>query len=241
MWKQIALCVSLLAAPLAAQEKSFSLQLPQSLSETGFANHLLPRFSLKTGIRITRVPQDADVTIGHTGTPVFRGGGTLWHLSQTDAPYTNVFRDWLMSDIGKRTIEAFAPQGVPLFSAQVATTAESDPLALTGDTVLGETVSLERCGRCHVVNDSNRMKAIGSTPSFALLRSFDDWQERFETFFLRKPHPAFTQVADVTSAFAANRPPPIAPIEVTLNDIAAIVSFVALIDAADLGAPLQSQ
>lgn len=241
MLKQIAVLVSLLASSATAQDKAFTLQVPQSLHDTGFIKHLLPRFSLKSGIRITPVAGAADAAFGTNGTPVFQGGKTLWHLSHTGAPYTDVFEAWLLSDIGKRTIEAFAPQGIPQFSAQITAKPEIEAVVLTGDAVLGEAISLRRCGRCHVINNSNRMKAIGSTPSFALLRSFTDWQERFETFFLRKPHPAFTQVAEVTEPFAANLPSPIAPIEVTLEEIAAIVGFVAAISPADLGAPLQSQ
>jgi hypothetical protein len=241
MLKQIAVMASLFATSVSAQDKAFTLQAPASLSETGFLKHLLPRFSLKTGIRITPVTGTADAAFGTTGTPIFKAGETLWHLSGTGDDAVDIFEAWLLSDIGKRTIEAFAPQGTPLFSAEITAQAEVESVVMTGDAALGETVSLKRCGRCHVVNDSNRMKAIGSTPSFALLRSFADWQDRFETFFLRKPHPAFTQVAEVTDAFAANLPSPIAPIEVTLEEIAAIVSFVALISPADLGAPIQSQ
>ncbi|MGC1504466.1 MAG: hypothetical protein WA782_10045 [Sulfitobacter sp.] len=241
MLKQIAVLASLLTTPVAAQDKAFSLRVPQVLSETGFIKHLLPRFSLKSGIRITPVTGNADAAFGDSGTPVFRAGETLWHLSHAGGPYTDVFEAWLLSDIGKRTIEAFAPRGTPVFSAQVTAPTEVETVALTGDAVLGEAISLNRCGRCHVVNDSNRMKAIGSTPSFALLRSLPDWQERYETFFLRKPHPAFTQVAKVTEPFAANLPSPIVPVEVTLEEIDAIVGFVATITPADLGAPLQTQ
>ncbi|WP_386630017.1 hypothetical protein [Sulfitobacter geojensis] len=241
MLKQIAVMAGLLASPVSAQDKAFTLQAPASLSETGFLKHLLPRFSLKTGIRITPVTGTADAAFGTTGTPVFKAGETLWHLSGTGGDAVDTFEAWLLSDIGKRTIEAFAPQGTPLFSAQLSDATTVEPVAITGDAALGEAVSLKRCGRCHVINDTNRMKAIGSTPSFALMRGFPDWQERFETFFLRKPHPAFTQVAEVTEDFADNLPSPIAPIEVTLEEIAAIVGFVALISPADLGAPLQSQ
>jgi len=85
------------------------------------------------------------------------------------------------------------------------------------------------------------MNAIGSTPSFALMRNFGDWEGRFQTFFLLKPHPAFTQVADVTDPFPDNLPSPIAPIEVTLDEIDAIVAYVATIAPADLGAPVQSR
>lgn len=241
MLEKIAVCVALLAGPAVAQDKAFTLQAPATLTDTGFIKHLLPRFSLKTGIRITATTGAGDAAFGSSGTPVFKQGETVWHLTRTDAPHTDTFEAWLLSDIGKRTIEAFAPEGDAMFSANVALPAKVQIVAITGDAQLGEATSLKKCGRCHVVNASNRMKAIGSTPSFALMRTFPDWQQRFEAFFVLKPHPAFTQVADVTEPFAANLPSPIAPIEVTLEQIDAIIAFVATIVPADLGAPIQSQ
>ncbi|MDG1470332.1 MAG: hypothetical protein P8Q26_02030 [Ascidiaceihabitans sp.] len=241
MLEKIAVCVALLAGPAGAQDKAFTLQAPATLTDTGFIKHLLPRFSLKTGIRITATTGAGDAAFGISGTPVFKQGETVWHLTRTDAPHTDTFEAWLLSDIGKRTIEAFAPGSDAMFSANVALPAKVQTVAITGDAQLGEATSLKKCGRCHVVNASNRMKAIGSTPSFALMRTFPDWQQRFEAFFVLKPHPAFTQVADVTEPFAANLPSPIAPIEVTLEQIDAIIAFVATIVPADLGAPIQSQ
>ena len=85
------------------------------------------------------------------------------------------------------------------------------------------------------------MKAIGSTPSFKLMRSFEDWRRRYEAFYLLNPHPAFTQVFEVTEPFAAHLPSPIVPIEVSLDEIAAIVAYVATLKPADLGSPIQSQ
>ena len=173
--------------------------------------------------------------------PFFRQGDRLWHLSKTDGPHTDAFLDWLRSDVGKRTVEGFAPDGVALFSSDVSAPARVQDLALEGDAALGETLSLKLCGRCHVVSDKNRMNAIGSSPSFGLMRTFPDWEARFLSFFVLKPHPAFTQVEDVTEPFPDHLPPPIAPITLSLDQVDAIAAFVASIEPADLGAPIKSQ
>ena len=241
MLKKCAVMASLIATPALSQDKAFTLQTPDVLIQSGFIKHLLPRFSLKTSIRITPTAEAGDAAFGDTGVPVFSGGDTIWHLETSDDPDVEVFEAWLLSDIGKRTIEAFAPEGEAMFSADLDVKVEVKAVALTGDAALGEQVSLKQCGRCHVVNESNRMNAIGSTPSFRLMRTFSDWQERFETFFLLKPHPAFTQVEDITDPFPENLPSPIAPIEVTYEQIEAIVAYVNEIPPADLGAPIQSQ
>jgi len=241
MLKYLSVAIGLIASPLAAQNKTFDLQVPPELVETGFTKHLLPRFSLKTSIRITVTSDAGDAAFGDVGTPVFRQGDTVWHLSKTDGPHTDAFQDWLLSDVGKRTIEAFAPDGTALFSADINIKTVTQDNVIEGDLALGEEISLRSCGRCHVVNDKNRMNTIGSTPSFALMRTFEDWQNRFESFFVLKPHAAFTQVEGVTEPFAQHLPSPIAPNEVTLEDIEAITAYVGSITPADLGAPLQSQ
>jgi hypothetical protein len=79
------------------------------------------------------------------------------------------------------------------------------------------------------------------TPSFALLRTFSDWQDRFSTFYVRNPHPSFTQVIDITPPFARNLPPAIVPLEITQDELDSILAYVATILPADLGAPLQNQ
>ncbi|MFK7938651.1 MAG: hypothetical protein AB8B82_04680 [Roseovarius sp.] len=243
MWKKLLLIgITVILPPFAtAQDKAFTLDAPAALVDTGFLKHLLPRFSLKKGIRITLTDgAGGEAAFGTQGTPVFRQGDTVWHFAAPEGADTDAFLDWLTSDVGRRTIEAFAPEGTPMFSADTGTVETVQQAVLTGDAVLGEKVSLSQCGRCHVVNDTNKMNAIGSTPSFALMRNFADWQERFETFYVLKPHAAFTQVAEVTAPFPDNLPSPIAPIEVTLDEIDAITAYVSTITPADLGAPIQA-
>lgn len=241
MLRKMVVLALLLANPAIAQDKAFALQAPDTLVETGFLRHLLPRFSLKTGIRISVSAQEGDAAFGPEGTPVFQEGETVWHFARGDNVNAETFEAWLLSDVGKRTIEAYAPDGDALFSSDVAATVVVETVKLSGDLALGEATSLRQCGRCHVVNESNKMNAIGSTPSFALMRTFPDWQARFETFFVLKPHPAFTQVAEVTAPFPENLPSPIAPIEVTLEEIEAITAYVGSIAPADLGSPIQIQ
>ena len=74
------------------------------------------------------------------------------------------------------------------------------PGAGAQDYAPGEKLTLLHCGRCHVVSERNRFGGIGSTPSFAALRGAADWEERFRAFYALNPHPAFTQIPDVTSA-----------------------------------------
>ena len=99
----------------------------------------------------------------------------------------------------------------------------------------------QHCKRCHAVTSEGRINSIGSTPSFFVLRTLPDWSERFEQFYVLNPHPAFTQIAEVTPPFAQDRPPPIVPVEMTLGDLEAIVAYVAELAPADLGAPIQHQ
>ena len=121
---------------------------------------------------------------------------------------------------------------------QAVTTAAAGPIE---DVAEGEALSLTLCGRCHVVNEKNRMNGIGSTPSFAVLRSMPDWEERFSAFYVLRPHGSFTQIEDVTLPFDETLPPPIAPIEMTLEDLEAIMRFATVMAPADLGAAIQSQ
>ncbi len=97
------------------------------------------------------------------------------------------------------------------------------------------------CGRCHVVTTGGGIGGIGSTPSFAALRAMEDWEARFDAFWTLPPHPSFTQVAGVTLPFDETRPPPIAPLLLTLEEVEAITRYAASIEAARLGAPVQSR
>ena len=192
-------------------------------------------------MRITQVDEGGDVVIGGKGVPVFAGLDKIWSVTGSKAAGPDLFMEWLLSEIGKRTIESFKLDSVAVFTAQVKDQKVAPVLAFEGDLVQGEALSLAHCGRCHVINETNRMKGMGQTPSFALMRTFDDWDNRFATFFVLNPHPSFTQIAGITESFAAHLPPAIVPLEITQAEIDHILSYVATITPADLGAPLQSQ
>ncbi|MDW4497647.1 cytochrome c [Sulfitobacter sp. D35] len=231
--------------PLAglAQDNSFRLSAPQEIVETGLLNYLLPRFSLKHGIRVTLTGpgEDADATLGDTGTPVFAGPEATWHLDGIDTPAETEFSDWLLSEIGQNTVASFQRDGAAPFGPVPVARAKKAELAYDGDPAEGETISLTHCGRCHVINERNRMKGMGSTPSFAVLRTLAEWEVKFASFYALNPHQSFTQVDEITAPFDPMRPPPIAPMRISVDDIEAILAYVATIPPADLGAPIQSQ
>ncbi len=162
-------------------------------------------------------------------------------LADGRTSHVQTFIDWLVSDTGRRTIAAFEPEGgQAFFPAEVAIEAVADE-SLPGDALLGERLSLAHCGRCHVINESNRMAGLGSTPSFGALRANESWLERFQSFFARNPHPSFTQVEGITEPFDIARPPPIVPVEITIGDLEAILAYVSRMEPADLGAPVRMQ
>ncbi|MCX2725539.1 hypothetical protein [Roseibium salinum] len=231
--------------PGKAETRSFRLSAPEDLEATGFLKYLLPRFSLKTSIRIEIVAADevADVrfSAAEEGTPVFSGLGKTWFMDVADTGNEHVarFKDWLTGDIGRNTIDAFQPDGKALFTAALEEAEETGPVVISGDVSEGERLSVIHCGRCHMVNEQTRFTTIGSTPSFAVMRSFADWQARFEAFFALNPHPAFTVIEGVTEPFDITRPPPIVPVKMSLADLDAILAFVSRIPPADLGPPIQ--
>ena len=238
----LCLTFALAASPLAAQD-ALGLAAPAEVTDTGLLKHILPRFSLKTGVRI-RARDGGELTLAPAppGRPVFRGARATWHLRHGGEAGAQRFEDWLTSDIGKRTIEAFAPtNSAPPFSTSFETAAVAEETGFDGDAARGETLALQHCGRCHVVSEANRSNGIGSTPSFGVLRSLGDWTARFEAFYVLKPHGAFTQVEGVTEPFSPERPPPIFPVEMTIDEVEAILAYVSEIPAADLGAPLKTQ
>lgn len=241
--RMILLCLSLLASasPIAAQE-ALGLAAPAAVVDSGLLQYLLPRFSLKTGVRVLHDPHgDMLLADSPPGTPVFTGAGATWHLRSGGDPRAARFLDWLTSDIGKRTVDSFIVDGAQPFSSWVAIAEAETVIVISGDAIRGEEVSRAQCARCHVIGLDDRSKGIGSTPSFAVLRSLADWDERFLSFYVRAPHPAFTQVDGITPPFDLTRPSPIEPVRLTAEDIDAILAFVEAIDAADLGAPLQLQ
>lgn len=243
--KRIACAVAFLLAfalPGLAQDKTFTLSAPNTLVESGLLKYVLPRFSLKTQTRI-EVLEDgatADASFGDDGFVAFQGLDRVWRLSVGDDPDALRFADWLRSDVGRNTIDSYQVDGTALFTSEVEVEQVVVALTYDGDAVRGEEVSLTNCGRCHVVSDKNRMNSIGSTPSFAVLRTLTDWEDRFQAFYVLNPHPAFTQIEDVTEPFDPSRPSPIHALELTLDDLENIMAFVQGIAPADLGRPIQT-
>ncbi len=239
----VLLCLSLMfsASPSWPQE-SLGLAAPGDITQSGILKHILPRFSLKTGVRVV-ADENGIMALSENppGQPVFEREGVVYHLRIGNDPRQEKFRDWLLSDIGKRTIESFVPNHGEPFSARVTTASAEETQQISGDAALGETLSLNHCGRCHVIGPQNRMNGLGSTPSFAVLRTLPDWSERFQRFYALNPHPAFTQIDGITAPFAPERPSPIHPVHITQDELEAILAFVSVVRAADLGAPLQHQ
>lgn len=228
-----------------ADERLVRLYAPEALIDTGMMRHILPRFTLKTQVRVelAAAPEQADMVWGEEGSALFQQADTVWHMALVGGPHagTSRFADWLSGEIGQRTILGFVPDGEALFTAplQVAKTAEA--LVFDGNAVAGHDVAAMKCGRCHAVDDAGRLNDIGSTPSFFVLKVFDDWEDRFLAFYVLRPHGSFTQINEVTDPFPQNLPPPITPVEMTLAELDDIVAYVATLKAADLGAPLIHQ
>lgn len=243
----LAAAILLFLAPLAtlADDRLVRLFVPDALTNTGVLKFFGPRFSLKTQVRLkpATAPEEADLAIGDAGVPLFDGLGQTWYMTvhSADHPGTQKLAAWLESDVGRRTILGFAPQGTPLFSPPSVQVAVVEAPQIEGDVALGIDVAQVHCSRCHSVAQNARMGGIGSTPSFAVLRSLPDWEERFSAFYTLNPHPAFTQVAGVTEPFPEERPSPIKPVHLTLDEVEALQAYAASLAAADLGAPLAHQ
>ncbi len=245
-----AFCIVLLAQMAGAEERRITLAASPDLAASGLLKHLLPRFSLKTGVRVAVVELAqgvaADVLLGPAGAvregrPALRAKDTLYlcRITPTDtgagrAKYTERFVAWLLSEVGQRTIESFKPNGVQVFHAAARAAGRPDRPPPVGDVLAGERLSLAHCGRCHVIGPRNRMEGLGSTPSFGVLKTLNNWEARFRGFYLLNPHPSFTQIADVTDPFDETRPPPIVPLRLTLEDLDAILAYVATIKPAEL-------
>ncbi len=246
-----ALCLTM--GQVAAQEKVLTLAAPAALTESGYLRYVLPRFSLKTSIRIltTEDPSQADVMLGtDLALPDSRAlvtdlrDGTTYHIAATGAEtpgaeHVTQFLEWLRSDVGQRTLDGHRLNEARIFTVAAAVEEVAAPQVLTGDLALGEELSLLLCGRCHVVNEKNRQNGIGSAPSFSALKALSDWDTRFQVFYTLNPHPSFTQVEEITDPFDPARPSPIAPIEMDVEGLEAILAYVTSLTPLDLGAQIE--
>lgn len=243
LWRLAVIC-ALLALPARGEEaRSFRLEVAADLAASGLMHYMLPRFSLKTGRRAEVVADGGDAVIGAdaaNATPVMARGGVIYALrlrGENDA--ARRFAAWLSSDIGQETLAAFRPETGPSFTP-VPKAKTKREIVLEGDPAVGRRVADIHCARCHRVHPEGTGIGIGSTPSFAALRALPDWDERFATFFVRNPHPAFLRIKDVSPEFDISRPPPIVPVQITYDEVLAVQAYVAGLTPADLGAPVAS-
>ncbi len=90
----------------------------------------------------------------------------------------------------------------------------------------GREVVRQHCTRCHVVPNMSPYGGIGSTPSFAALKWLSDWEHRFEVFYTLPPHPALVSIQGVSEERSASLPVFVSEIELQIDDVEAILSFV---------------
>ena len=95
----------------------------------------------------------------------------------------------------------------------------------TESALRGLEISQKHCSRCHIVSDKNRYSSIETTPSFFGLRAMKDWKLRFSEFFVRPPHPALVNIADVTER-SKKLPAFVTEIDLTLEQIDDLVAYV---------------
>ena len=229
-----------------AQSRGFRLGAPAALVDSGLLKFIVPRFSLKTATRIKLVGEGeaAEARLNHQGQGrlVFAGPQGNWHLQIDEGDdATRRFENWLTGAVGQNTIAAFTVDGQQPYRPAAEAKAEVKKVTTGEDAKKGEALAERLCGRCHMVNENTRFTTIGSTPSFALMRGFADWYNRFEAFYAYRPHPSFTMVEGVTPPFDKTLPPPIEPLRITPDEIQAILAYVITVKPADLGSALKLQ
>ena len=96
--------------------------------------------------------------------------------------------------------------------------------AAAGDVAKGRALAEKHCSRCHVVGDFNPHGGIGSTPSLQWIKKLPDWRDRFQTFYVRRPHLAFVRVKGLVPH--SNLPPYAKPIEIEPADADDIFAFI---------------
>ena len=220
--------------------------MPEPMIEAGFDKHILPRFRFKHRIEVAPVSEGGDMAFSDDGARVFAEGDTEWHLEiatndATKKDHAQTFLKWLRSDPGKAAIEGFAPNGEPVFTTEVSLVTTEAVEVFEGDEAKGGDLAILHCGRCHVVDERNKWGGIGSTPSFKALRGRENWSNLFANFYTHNPHPSFTQVENVTEPFDPDQGRTIVPVEMTVDDLDAILAFVAKLEPLDLGAPVSAR
>lgn len=267
------ICALIGASHAWAGTDTMTLAADARLKRSGLLDFAMPRFALKTGVRVKirtgdattlgqmagdgttdamLVPQTVANTLSASGTvkrlraafhskDAEHGGSFFVAVPKgADAPdLGNRFAAWLLSDAGQGTIAQFSEQAkVGYLPGSTGPEAAPKAELPDGDPERGAKLALHHCGRCHVVSERNKHGGIGSTPSFGALRAEPDWLNKFRNFYIANPHRSFTQVKGITPPFDPMKPPHIAPMRLTQDDLADIVAYVHSIKPKDLGDPI---
>ena len=241
------LAIVLMAGTAQARDKDITLVSDPELEASGLWSYVLPRFKLKTGIKVNVIygagDTDGDLMLLQEGTtPVMvRGDGLGFRATlNRPSPHGERFMEWLTSEVGQRTISAFRQGDQQVFFPSVIEVTE-EVAPLKGNVLIGEETAIAKCGRCHVISERNKYGGIDSTPSFGALRTLKDWQEKFKVFWTLNPHPSFTQIEGVTEPFDPAHPPHIYPIYLTVKEVSDIGAYMQTITPKDLGPPLEGE
>ncbi len=102
--------------------------------------------------------------------------------------------------------------------------AASTGALIAGEIERGRKIAHHHCSRCHVIGDYNPNGGISSTPSFQLLvNALPDYKERFDTFYVRPPHPAVVSIKGFEKH--DNLPYNAEPVVISLKDVENILKF----------------
>jgi len=105
----------------------------------------------------------------------------------------------------------------------IATIGSASPARAGGDPAKGRDIAISHCARWHVIAEYNPHGSIGSTASFRTMTTLPDYVDRFQTFYLRRPHPVFTNVPEV--APLKRQTLSATPFTVTLEDIENLTAY----------------
>jgi hypothetical protein len=90
----------------------------------------------------------------------------------------------------------------------------------------GLELSKLHCARCHIVSEKDRFSGISSTPSFKIMiEVLKDWEDRFQTFMARNPHPAHIRL-ETDDPRPEHLPVTTHEVILSLDDIEAILAYV---------------
>ena len=227
---------------------AFALSLShETVIPSELVQYVVPRFSLKTRIRLDRVESAGDIQLvtdrPETGVEVLKlvSGETVYVTAVGGAVENSdyqAFVDWLISEPGRATIADFELDGQQIAIPATAEEAAPIEMVIVGNLENGRELSHDHCRRCHKVDRADKYAGIDNAPSFHAMRSFDDWYIRFSTFYAVSPHKALISVEG--SGIKKDRALiTIAPIDLRMDDINDIVAFVHSLTPLDLGKPIQ--